>query len=336
MIVWLTVSIRYINFIIIDNIGLTTFLRIILCALPDILTMVIPICFLISGIFIFYKMKTDQELIAIMTSGKSILAIAQPLLIFAFLQSCIMLYTQTVLTPYAYTKMASIQNHIKNKVSMSVIKPGIFNVLGSSTVYIGSKTDSSLNNIFISYIPNNRAHKTNIITAKSGHYDITGNRMFIKLVNGFRQVLDKENNVIANMKFSEFSYDITDFVKRYSSYTARPHEKTQKELFESAQTASDPQIYLQHIAEAYGRYIISSAPIISALFIAILLITADSRTKRIAGLLKSSMAGIISQISIIHFVNLSRKINGFIFYEYIIISFLIIVLSFIAFFPKKI
>lgn len=336
MVVWLTISIRYINFIITDNIDPITFCKMILCALPDILTMIIPLCFLISGMHVLHRLRSDQELIVMMTSGKSTFALARPIILFALLLSVIMFHSQANLTPFSHKNMETIQRHMKNKISMSIIRSGVFNVLGNSVIYIGSKTDNSLDNIFISYIPSRFSNKTNIITAKSGIYNISQNKMFIVLINGFRQVIGEDHNVISTMKFKEFSYDVTDFMKRYTPSTNKPHEKTQKELFESANSTQDREIRAKYLAEAYGRYITSASPLIAALCVSIFLIIANNRGNRFRGLIKTFVSGLIIQLGLISLVNLSRKIEGFITYEFIITFSIFVVLFIIAFRKRKI
>lgn len=312
-----------------------TFCKMILCGLPDILTMIIPMCFLISGIHVCHKMKTDQELIVMMTSGKSVFSIAKPLLFLAILLSMSMFYIQSDLTPFSHKNMEIIQRHVRNKISMSVIRPGAFNILGNSVVYIDSKTENSLDNIFISYIPNG-SNKTNIITAKSGRYDIRENKLLITLINGFRQALGEKNDVISTVKFEEFSYDVTDFIKRFSSSSDKPHEKTQKELFELANTTKENKLRIKYLSEAYGRYATSSIPFINCLFIALFLIIASSKTDRVKRLIQTFSAGLTVQIGIISLVNLSRKFEVFLIYEHIIIILVILTISIFAFSKKKI
>ncbi len=307
-----------------------------LCALPDILTMIVPLCFLISGIHVLHKLRSDQELIVMMTSGKSVFEVSKPIILFASLLSLIMFHMQANLTPLSYKNMETIQEHIRNKISMSIIKPGIFNVLGNSIIYIGAKTDNSLDDIFISYIPSRFSKKTNIITAKSGIYNISENKLFIVLINGFRQVIGENYNVISTMKFKKFAYDISDFMKRYASSSNKAHEKTQKELFNLANSTQNQKMRSKYLAEAYGRYITSSSPLIVSLCISIFLIMANSKGDKFRNLIKTFISGLITQIGLISLVNLSRKIEGFIIYEFIITFSLFIFLFVIAFNKKKI
>jgi lipopolysaccharide export system permease protein len=335
VVVWLTISIRYINLIITDDIKFSMFCRLILCTLPEIASTISPVCFLISGMYVFHRMRNDQEIVIMMTSRKSIFSIATPLMFFALILSVVMYYAQANLTPMSHKNLIDISQKVRNQVSMSIVKPGVFNILGSSVVYIGSKTNTSLFDVFISYIPKKTPFKTNIISAKSGTYEINNNRLYITLKNGNRQVLDAQNRLLSILKFERFSFEVTDFVKRYSSKSERPHEKTQKELFEEAKRTSNNKLKMQYLSEAHGRHIISVLPILNALLISWFLIVASSRERRWHGLLKCFTGGVVGQICVISLVNMSGKIENLLFYNYAIVMLLVYILIYFSFLKKN-
>jgi hypothetical protein len=237
-----------------------------------------------------------------------------------------MYYTQANLIPISHKSLIDISQKVRSQVSMSIVKPGVFNVLGSAVIYIGAKTNTSLVDVFISYIPPKTPLKTNIISAKSGAYEINNNRLYITLKNGSRQVLDEQNKPLSVLKFEKFSFEVTDFVKRYSTKSEKPHEKTQKELFEEAKKTSINKTKLRYLSEAHGRYVISILPIINALLISGFLITASNRERRWRGLPKCFVGGIVGQIFVISLVNISGTIESFLHYNYAIMAIFIFIL----------
>lgn len=280
-------------------------------------------------------MRSDQEIVVMMTSSKSTFSIAEPLLFFAAILSVVMYYAQVNLIPISHKSLIDISQKVRSQVSMSIIKPGVFNVLGNSVIYIGAKTNDSLVDVFISYIPKKTPLKTNIISAKSGSYEINNNRLYITLKNGSRQVLDEQNKPLSVLKFERFSFEVTDFVKRYSTKSEKPHEKTQKELFEEAKKASVDKIKLRYLSEAHGRYVISVLPIINALFISGFLIIASNRERRWHGLLKCFAGGVVGQIFVISLVNISGKIENFLYYNYAIMAIFICILMHFSFLKNR-
>lgn len=337
LVVWLTLSIRYIDFIINDNIEIGLFLRLIISVLPDIVSVVLPICALISSINVFYRMQSEKEIIVMSTSGKSLLSLSSPLIIFSICISLFLLHFQTVIIPHSYRNLIDIQQRIQSKISMSSIKPGIFNVVGNSVVFIGSKKQDTLNDVFISYIPeNNIRHQTNIISAKSGRYIIENDRLYITLKDGYRQLINSNNIAESTLKFESFSYDVTDFIKKYVKKTTKPHEKTQCELFDLARKSRDNEdLRISYLVEAHSRYIMTFLPLINSLLIIIFIVGSYSRTQKGRNSIKCMACGIIFEILTITLINISRKSEILIYINYVIMLSIIISLIYIAFLRNK-
>lgn len=328
-------SIKYINMIASDNISFYTFFKLVLCIFPGVSGVILPICFLISSIIVIQKMQTDKEVIVLMTSGKSSLSIFKPLLALGCCVAGGILYIQTIGSPQAYKNFENLQEQIKSKISVTLLKPGAFNVMGESVIYIGERNDRELKDVFISYIPNKQMSHTNIITAQKGKYLSENGKIFIVLTNGYRQELSKSNAVIATLKFETFSYDITQFFKRFYSRSKRPNEKTQSELMEQAQKTADIEIKRNYIAEYHSRFISSFLPILNALIVAIFLIVAQERGRGKLESIMSFFAGVLSQAFVMILINASTKDSDMISYNYLIIFFTIIGL-FTAFMRRRI
>lgn len=279
-------------------------------------------------------MQRDKEITVMMTSGNSRFSIAVPLIFFSTLVSTSIFYLQAKLTPASYNHLTSITQQIQNKVSMSIIKPCVFNSIGSSIIYVGSKTDKSLNDVFISYIPNNKKDSTNIITAKSGSYKIYGKQLFITLKNGVRQVFDENHRAISTLKFDTFSYDVSEFINRYSGKVKKPHEKTQTELLNEANKTMDNKHRIRCLSEVYSRYSMSAIPIVNALLIAFFLIRAGNRVRHIGNVARCFTYSILFQTAITVITNASKKTEIFMHYSYILIIITIFILSYISFGKK--
>lgn len=335
MMVWLVISIRYINLIVSDDVSLISFFKLISCVFPEIAGTILPICSLIASIVVLYRMQSDKEILVFMTSGKSVFSIFSPVLTFAIFTFSIVLYLLTTLSPYAYKNFVNIQEKIQNQISMSIIKPGVFNVLGNSIIYIGSKTEDSISDVFISYIPKDKKAGSNIITAKNGNYLVRDEKLYISLDKGYRQELDEKNSVVSTLKFDNFSYDVTQFVKRYSQKVQKPYQKTQRELISEAKNLNDTKLKMKYISEYHSRLTMPFIAIINSIIVAIFMINPQNRGKRGIFVFKSFMYGIFCHITIMTLINMSAKQNKMIYMNYTIICFLIIVLSLILVKKRK-
>jgi lipopolysaccharide export LptBFGC system permease protein LptF len=331
MVVWLSVSIKYTNLITTDDITLGIFSKLIFCILPDVMGIIIPLSFTIALTHVFYKMRIDREIIVIMTSGKSVQSIVASSFVFAIMLSITMYNVRANISPISYKSLSNIQQKIKSKVSMAVIKPGVFNSLGNSLVYIGEKTNNSLKDVFVSYISKNLT--MNIITAEHGGYEMLNNRVFITLINGFRQVLNSKNEVIQTLRFDKFSYDITEFIKKYTDSTKNLHSKTQDELFAEAKKEKDYHKRLKLLSEANGRYVMSFLPIVNMLWVAIFLLR--RRRKLWFGCASSFFLSVVCQLLLTIAVNLAGQYEFLLFYNYIFVLVCIVFLLYVFFCLKK-
>ena len=333
MMVWITMSLRYISLIVSNDISLLSFLKLILCALPDISGLTIPICTLIASISVFYKMQQEKETLVLMASGKTKFSLTSPLFLFSAIVSVVVLFFQTVVTPYSYKNLTNIQDRIKSQISTSIIKPGVFNAVGNTIIYVQQKDEASIKDVFISYITKNK--QTNIITAKEGRYYTKDNNLIVNLSSGYRQELDQNNKVVSILKFDNFSYDVSDFIKTFSQKVQKVHEKTQSELKKAFNTSQDISIKKKSIAEYHKRLIFPFILIINGIITSIFMLEPNPRTKNSINALKTFFCGVLCQICIMTLTNISSKYTFIINLNYAVLLIAICILLWISFRKKN-
>jgi len=59
-IVWLSQSLRFLELIVQNNIGFSSYLYLIFFLLPDLLSNLLPICLLLAGIQVYQKLIADH------------------------------------------------------------------------------------------------------------------------------------------------------------------------------------------------------------------------------------------------------------------------------------
>ncbi len=326
LMVWIAMSIKYVDLIVSENVSFAMFFKLILCTLPGIAAIILPTCFLISSIIVIQKMHSNEEITVFLTSGKIPFSLFIPLFVLGTVFSLGILYLRTTISPMAYKNFEDMQEKVKNNISINLLKPGIFNVIGESVIYIGERTDNELKKVFISYIPNNQQSHTNIISATSGKYVADNGKISILLDNGYRQEFDRYNKILATLKFESFSYDITQFFKRFYARPKRPNEKSQKELLEEVKIIKDQKLKQYYMAEYHSRYLFSTLPILESLILAIFLLKPIGRGRDRKVALKSFSVEILCQILIIILGNLSAKEFVIAYYNYIAVVVLFAVL----------
>jgi lipopolysaccharide export system permease protein len=264
-------------------------------------------------------MQIDNELITFMILGKSVISILRPLLTFTVCVSCSIFFLQAKISPYSYRHFFGVQEKIKNQVTTSIIKPGIFNVLGDSVVYIGKKKGTTVCDIFISYVPTEEKSNVNIITAKSGTYSAQGENLFIVLKNGCKQELDRNNLIISTLNFDSFAYDITQFFHRFKLAQTNERNYMQSELLSLAKETNDLIRKRIYVAEYFSRLITPCVPIVNIMFVAFFMIRPKGRNKRKSYIIKSFFSGITGQILISTLIHASTKNNNIIVFNYVMI-----------------
>jgi lipopolysaccharide export LptBFGC system permease protein LptF len=202
---------------------------------------------------------------------------------------------------------------------MSVIKQGVFNVVGDSVIYIGKKTENTIEDVFISYIAKSGKMNTNIITAKSGRYILDQGNLFITLDKGFRQELDENNSMVSMLSFDNFSYNVSQFVKKFTSRTSRTYEKTQSELLDMAQRAENSDLRNKYLSEYHGRIVTSLIPLINAAIGLGFILTSGIRGRRSAHSVGIFLFGVIFQIIVMTLVNASSRYSTLIYSNYFIV-----------------
>ncbi|MBR1479599.1 MAG: LptF/LptG family permease [Alphaproteobacteria bacterium] len=316
--VWITMSVRYIELITSDNVSFSSFFKLVLCVLPGVFAITLPLCFLIASIITLHSMQTDKEIIVMLTLGKRPISLFAPLLMLGCCISAVVLYRQTTTSPQAYKIFVDLMNQVKNQISVSFLKPRTFNVVGDSVIYVGERTGRELRDIFVSYIPEIAVSKkhTNIITAKKGEYIAENGNVSILFENGCRQELSKSHEAISTLKFESLTYDITPFFKRFYNRSQKSNAKTQEELLEQANSTTDIQIKQKYIAEYHARIISSITPVFNALIAALFLIVARGRGRGRREALSAFLLGGTCQAFVVILINTSMKNTGLIPYNY--------------------
>ncbi len=333
--VWLVMSVKYIFTIINNSVHFNVFLKLIILIIPRVLVFILPICFCIVVLYTLHKMRNDNELIIMATSGKSNFSIFSVILFFAIILSACLYYSNSTINPTVYKRLVHINQQIQGKLSLDLIKHGVFNNAGRSIVFIEGKSEHSVNNVFISHQSKNNTAK-DIVVAKNGIYQIKDNRMYIMLYNGFYQRIGADNRPISSLSFQHMSYDITEFVKKYSDFKERVQDLTNTELHRLIKQTKNKKVKTSLLAELNARYTSSIIPIMCALVIACFVVITNSRNIRNnANNAKCFAVSLALQLTIMAINNIAKKSIAMIFVNYLLILSMMIILGWIAFFKRR-
>ncbi len=185
----------------------TTTLQALGHLLPSMVTLTLPMGFLLGVLFAFGRMSGESEIIALRASGFSAFRLLRPVLAFAVLVTGLTFYVYAVLTPASNQAYRQLLFSLFQSGVRQTMKPRVFNeeLLPSRALVIYSRdiaaSTGEWQDVFISdrRIPG----KGRIILARRGHLSVdeTAKRVSLDLEDGTINAYDPESK----------RYDITKF-----------------------------------------------------------------------------------------------------------------------------
>ncbi len=155
----------------------------------SLLTLAMPIAILISSIMTFGNLGESFELVAIKSSGISLLRFMRPLVWVAVLLSGITFLFANYVIPYAQLKFVTLYNDIYYKKPAFDLKEGVFFThIPTYAIKVGRKEadNKTIHNVLI-YEQSNTL-QDNCIVAESGIMKVSDDKKYLEfnLQNGFR------------------------------------------------------------------------------------------------------------------------------------------------------
>lgn len=202
---------KYIDDLVGKGLDWITLTRFIIYASATLVTYALPIAILLSSIMTFGKLGENFELVAIKSSGISLLRFMRPLFFVALLLSFIAFLFANYVIPVATLKFATIYNDIYRKSPAFDLKDGVFynGFKGFSMKIAKKEKDSILNSILI-YEQSNGPQDNTVISEK-GIMRMSNDKKFLefKLKNGYRYEEKGDatgvNNEYIRMNFKEYN-----------------------------------------------------------------------------------------------------------------------------------
>jgi lipopolysaccharide export system permease protein len=139
---WLTQSLRFIEVIIEKDVSMTRYLAMVWLLLPNLTSVVLPVCTLLATVYTLYKLMADNELIVYKSIGLSNLQIATPFITWGVLMTVFCAGLNNYWGPKSNERFYNIRGEISREFSSGLLRDGVFNRIKDTVIYIGSHTDS--------------------------------------------------------------------------------------------------------------------------------------------------------------------------------------------------
>lgn len=154
-----------------------------------LLTLAMPIAILLSSIMTFGNLGESFELVAIKSSGISLLRFMRPLLFIAIILCGVTFVFANYLIPVAYLKSTALYNDIVYKKPALDLKEGVFYThIPNYAIKVGRKDADGKNIYNVLIYDQTNSLQDNSIVAESGTMQISPDKRFMEfnLRNGFR------------------------------------------------------------------------------------------------------------------------------------------------------
>lgn len=203
---------KYIDDLVGKGLDFFTLVKFIISASATLVTLALPIAILLSSIMTFGKLGENFELVAIKSSGISLLRFMRPLFFISIILCFITFLFANYVIPVANLKFAVIYNDIYRKSPAFDLKNGVFyNGFKGYSIKVAKKEKdkSTLENVLI-YEQSN-GPQDNCIISEKGIMKMSPDKKFLefKLQNGSRYEEKGEvtsaNNEFIRLSFKEYN-----------------------------------------------------------------------------------------------------------------------------------
>ncbi len=203
---------KYIDDLVGKGLDILTLTEFLIYASATLVTLAMPISILLSSIMTFGKLGENFELVAIKSSGISLLRFMRPLFFISILLSGVAFLFANYIAPVANLKFAVIYHDIYEKSPAFDLKDGVFyNGFSGFSILVNKKDEdkSTLHDVLI-YEQSNGL-QDNTIISESGKMTVSDDKKFLEfhLQNGNRYEekggFDAKKNEFINLKFKEYN-----------------------------------------------------------------------------------------------------------------------------------
>lgn len=268
-IVWLTQSLKLIEFVVEGGVGAALFGRMLMLTVPTLLPPVLPAALVAGILFTYWRMASDSELTALRAAGVSSLRLAAPGLALGGLVAAALVALNFHFAPAARGELAQIKTLARSEVANLLLRPGIFTPLGpDATVYVESQDAEGRLRGIVYHDASDRDAPVSVF-ANEGVLSLEDETPKVVAFNGSRQKIDLTTGKMSVLHFDSYAVDLEELRPSDPGTARRPRDKerTLFELFDEA--GRDPAVWTEIHRRFAGPLV---APAFAALALSVLLV----------------------------------------------------------------
>ena len=264
--IWLTQSLRLIDYIVNRGLPASTFLTFVGLLLPSFLGVVLPVSCFVAVLFVYHKLSMDSEMVVMRAAGLSQLQLARPALVLAVLVTACVYAISLYFLPLSFRHFKDLQNDFRNDFSAVLLQEGVFTALNDEiTVYVRERSaDGELRGILVH---DSRDHdKPVTMMAERGALVPSESGPRVVMENGNRQQVERGTGRFSLLYFDRYTIELSDFGEIAQSRWREPKERFLPELLWPGDDRRDQRYRQELIAEGHQRLV---GPLYTVVFVLI-------------------------------------------------------------------
>lgn len=264
--IWLTQSLRLIDYIVNRGLPASTFLTFVGLLLPSFLGIVLPVATFVAVLFVYHKLAMDSEMVVMRAAGLSQLQLARPAIVLAIMVTLCVYAISLYFLPLSYRHFKDLQNAFRNDLSSVLLQEGVFTAVNDEiTVYVRQRAaDGELRGILVH--DNREPARPVTMMAERGALVPSEKGPRVVMENGNRQQFDRETDRFSLLYFDRYTVELSDLGEAAESRWREPKERFLPELLWPADERRDLRYRQELIAEGHHRIV---GPLYTVVFVLI-------------------------------------------------------------------
>ncbi len=225
LVVWLSQSLRFIDYIVNRGLPATTFLSFVALLLPSFLGIVMPIATFCAVLFIYHKLIMDSELVVLRSAGLSQLQLARPALVLSGLVTLAVYSIMIYFLPVSYRAFKDLQSNIRADYSTVLLQEGTFNIISDGiTVYVRERSaNGELRGIL--YHDNRNPKKPITRMAEHGILVHSDSGLRVVMANGNISQVENEEGRFSLLSFDRWTFELAQIQAKAGTRWREPRER---------------------------------------------------------------------------------------------------------------
>lgn len=253
--VWLTQSLRFIELIVNRGLSIGAYLYLTLLLLPSFLAMLLPIGLFAGMLFTYNRLMADSELIVLRAAGLGPGQLARPALLLSVGVVVVGAILTLVFMPLSYREFKDLESDFRSDYSAILIREGAFNTISDGiTVYVRIReANGEMRGIIVH--DNREAGQSVTVMAERGVLAQGEEGPRLIMVNGNRQLVERDTGKLSMLYFDRYSVDIGRSGTQAAGETRwrEPRERFINELLFPGNSPLDREHYNRLRAEGHNR-----------------------------------------------------------------------------------